>query len=76
MTVLFPSGSRRSDISFSKRRVYFLRNSMYKIYMFENKEIAAKLADIHDTYVVVPVDKASNNVVFVCKKYYIQCLIK
>ena len=35
--------------------------------MFDNKEIVAKLADIHDIYVVVPVDKASNNVVFVCK---------
>ena len=41
--------------------------------MFENKEIAAKLADIHDTY-IVPADKASNNVCFVCKKYFIQCL--
>ena len=27
---------------------------------------AAKLADMHDKY-VVPADKASNNVVFVCK---------
>ena len=30
--------------------------------------IAAKLADIHDQFVVVPADKASNNVVFVCKQ--------
>ena len=33
--------------------------------VFENKEIAAKLVDIHDKY-DVPVDKASNNVFFVC----------
>ena len=44
--------------------------------VFENKEISAKLADMHDTYVVVPADKASSNVDFVCKQYYIQCLIK
>ena len=44
--------------------------------MLENKEIVAKLADIHDKYVVVLADKASNNAVFVYKKYYIQCLIK
>ena len=29
--------------------------------VFENKEIAAKLADILGKYVVVPADKASNN---------------
>ena len=27
-------------------------------------------------YVVVPADKASNNIVFVCKSYYFECLIK
>ena len=37
--------------------------------MFENKEIAAQLADIHDTFVVVP----AKNVVLVSKNY-IQCL--
>ena len=48
--------------------MYFLRNytsTRYKS-VFENKEFAAKLANIHDKY-VVPADKASNNVVFVCK---------
>ena len=50
-------------------RVYFLHNSMFtrSKTVFENKEIAAKLADIRDKY-VVPADKASNNVVFVCNK--------
>ena len=35
--------------------------------MLENKDIATKLADMHDKYVVVPAHKASNNVVFVFK---------
>ena len=30
--------------------------------VFENKEIAAKLADIRDKYAAVLADKASNNV--------------
>ena len=30
----------------------------------------------HDKYVIVPADKASNNIVFVCKSYYFECLIK
>jgi len=29
-----------------------------------------------DKYVVVPADKASNNIGFVCKSHYIDCLIK
>ena len=51
---------------------YYIRNSMSTSLVFENKEIAAKLADIHDKYVVVPVDKTTNNVVFVCtnRKYF------
>ena len=30
----------------------------------------------HNKYVVVQADKASNNIVFVCKTHYINCLIK
>ena len=43
--------------------------------VFENKEIVAKLADMHDKYVVVPAEKSSNKVVFVCQKKCIQCLV-
>jgi hypothetical protein len=32
--------------------------------------------DKYDKYVIVPVDKASNNIVFVCKSYYFECLTK
>ena len=33
---------------------------------------------LHDKYVIVSTDKASNNIVFVCKSHYIHvdCLIK
>ena len=34
------------------------------------------LSSLHDKYVFVPADKASNNIVFVCKSYYYECLIK
>ena len=34
------------------------------------------LSSLHDKYVVVPADKASNNIVFVCKKHYYDCLIQ
>ena len=34
------------------------------------------MADLHDRFVIVPADKASNNVVFICKTYYFSCLQK
>ena len=34
------------------------------------------LSSLHDKYVIVPADKASNNIVFVCKSYYFEYLIK
>jgi hypothetical protein len=30
------------------------------------------LSSLHDKYVIVPADKASNNIVFVCKSYYFE----
>ena len=34
------------------------------------------LRRLHDDFVLVPADKAANNVIVVCKKYYIETLIK
>ena len=33
-------------------------------------------AEIHEKFVVVPADKASNNILFVCKTHYINCLME
>jgi len=46
------------------------------ISIFKDPNVAKHLSHIHDKYVVVPVDKAPNNIVFVCKSHYIDCLIK
>jgi hypothetical protein len=35
-----------------------------------------KTCFLHDKYVIVSPDKAPNNIVFVCKSHYIDCLIK
>ena len=37
---------------------------------------ARHLSILHNKYVIVSADKASNNIVFVCKSHYIDCLIK
>ena len=45
------------------------------ISIFQDPCVVDNLSTLHDKYVVVPADKASNNIIFVCKKYYIDCLI-
>ena len=37
-------------------------------FVLKDPEVAETMPTIHDTYVVVPADKASNNIVFICKK--------
>ena len=42
--------------------------------VFDIPNVTAELADLHDKYVVIPADKASNNIVFVCETHCINCL--
>ena len=42
--------------------------------VFDDPVVTNSLESIHQNFVVVPADKASNNIVFVCKAYYIKCL--
>ena len=37
--------------------------------------IKNQLKDLHSKYVITPIDKASNNVAFICKRYYAQVLV-
>ena len=43
--------------------------------IFKDLKVAKHLSYLDDKYVVVPADKAPNNIVFVCKTHYINCLI-
>ena len=44
--------------------------------MLQNADVKACLPDLHSKYVFVPADKAPNNIIMVCKRYYIETLIK
>ena len=44
--------------------------------VFKDQEAVKCLSSLHDKYVTVPADNASNSIVFVCKSYYFECLIK
>ena len=43
--------------------------------IFEDPEVKKTTSFLHDKYVIVPADKAPNNIVFVCKRHYIDCLM-
>jgi hypothetical protein len=42
---------------------------------FHKPEVINELNRLHEEYVLVPADKACNNIVFVCKAHYHQCII-
>ena len=42
----------------------------------KDTEVAEELKSLQEKYVMVPIDKAANNVGFVCKNYYIQKIIE
>ena len=44
--------------------------------VLHNVDVKACLSDLHNKYVFAPVDKAPNNIIIICKRYYIETLIK
>ena len=45
-------------------------------HILKSRRHLESLKSLHDKYVLVPADKAANNVIVVCKKYYLQVVIK
>ena len=44
--------------------------------ILNDPDVKDTLRRLHDDFVLVPADKATNNVIAVCKKYHIETLIK
>ena len=44
--------------------------------VLQNADVKACLSDLYNKYVFVPADKAPNNIIIICKRYYIKTLIK
>jgi len=59
-----------------KSRIHHLTGKMRTSYpsVFKKAEVVNELHRLHENFVLVPADKASNNIVFVCKSYYYNCL--
>ena len=68
----------KSVMSLVNRRVSVHSRTMSPRHesVFDDRDVAAELAEIHEKFVVVPADKASINIVFVCKTHYINCLME
>ena len=43
--------------------------------ILQDEEVLSSLAEIHRKFVIVPIDKATNNVAVICKRFYIQKLL-
>ena len=50
------------------------KSPKYKV--LDQPDVNDNLHKLHANYVLVPADKAANNVIVVCKKYYIDTLVK
>jgi len=44
--------------------------------IFNDEDVVENLTDFPNKCVVVSADEATNNIVFVCKTYYIDCLVR
>ena len=67
----------KSVMSLVNRRVSVRSRTMSRRHesVFDDPDVAAELAEIHEKLVVVPIDNTSNNIVFICKTNYINCLM-
>ena len=43
--------------------------------VLKDKHVVSYFKDLHSKYVIVPADKAGNNIIFVCKYFYIKTLM-
>ena len=57
-----------------EERISKLKQNFNKV--LQNADVKACLSDLHNKYIFVPADKAPNNIIIICKRYYIKTLIK
>ena len=61
-----------------KRRIRRLKHSVNtrSESIYRDPDVGHELSRLHENFVIVPADNASNKYTFVCKKYYVHILIK
>jgi len=61
----------KNRISKLQRRKFRVRSKI-----LQDRHVKAYLSELQEKYVLVPADKAGNNIIFVCKYYYVQTLMR
>ena len=71
---------KRTISSFDKKLISVqycsLSLKVYCRHVLDDPVVSRYLVDLHNHFVIVPADKAPNNVVFICKAFYYSCLRK
>ena len=69
---------KRKVLDKVKKKVKHLRKQPNQIVkpVLEDPEIKEYLEKLHKDFVIVPIDKASNNVAIICKPFYIKVLVE
>jgi hypothetical protein len=49
--------------------------SIHPTSIFKDTNVAKHLSLPHGKYVIVSADKTPNNIIFVCKSHYVDCLV-
>ena len=66
--------------SIVKTRIERIRHKQsyrqYRKQVLRDKAHLKYLSELHEEYILVPADKAGNNVLVVCKKYYLDVVIR
>lgn len=61
-----------NKITSLKRKIKYRKASS----VLERPDVIDDLKEIHSKFVVVPIDKAANNVALICKRYYVEVILK
>ena len=62
-----------------RTKISALKNSNYVKEVNEvlrSNECLQSIEELQNQFVIVPIDKASGNIAFVCKRFYVQVLVK
>ncbi|KAL5263394.1 hypothetical protein ACHWQZ_G008682 [Mnemiopsis leidyi] len=59
-----------------RNKLAHIKIRRFKKPVLSDRDTLAELKKLQKTFIIVPTDKASNNVSIVCRKYYHECMIK
>ena len=55
-----------------KRKIKFNKVSS----ILKRQDVVDYLNELHSKFVIVPIDKAANNVAFICKRFYVEIILR